>query len=70
MAGSLERLLGHPLAAEPTNAALTHAAALFRTPRSPGIGLAVTALTGVLPAPTVTTFLTTSGRTLLQTLGR
>jgi hypothetical protein len=70
MAAGLERLLGHPLAAEPTSAALTHAAGLFRTPRSPGIGLAITALAGVLPAPTVTTFLTAYCRTLLQILGR
>ncbi|MGH9001035.1 MAG: hypothetical protein ACRDY7_16775 [Acidimicrobiia bacterium] len=69
MAANLEALLDHTLSAEPTGAALDYAAALFRTPRSPGIGLAIAALDGILPAPTITTFLTAYCQTLLQALG-
>lgn len=62
MATNLRSLLRHPLSDEPTRTALTYAANLFRTPRSPGTDLAVNALQGVLPAPTVTAFLTTTAK--------
>jgi hypothetical protein len=68
LSASLRRLLTDPRSGGTTEMALEYARQLFLTPGSVGVGLAVTALRGVLAEATVATVMTTYTRALLDQL--
>jgi hypothetical protein len=68
LGAALRRLLEDPRSGRSTEMALEYARQLFLTPGSVGVGLAVTALRGVLAEATVSTVMTTYTRALLDQL--